>query len=194
MNRKWASLAIICAALGFSDFALAQSVFLNGRDIHADDAYYASQGVNVRAAYDIFPHIGQVRERAAWMSNELNEILARQNRVDVAKALSGSEGPPLNNPNLAPDRTTSVYVQHRGEVDLTSFDCKDITRSSFIDRVCYDSADAYMIVSLNGTYYHYCDIDNDTVEAFEIAPSMGHFYDVSIRGHFDCRIGHVPAN
>ena len=51
-----------------------------------------------------------------------------------------------------------------------------------------------MLVSLNGTYYHYCDIDDETVDAFEAAPSMGRFFKALIKGHFDCRIGHVPAN
>ena len=68
-----------------------------------------------------------------------------------------------------------------------------IDRSSFIRRVCYDSADGYMIVKLNETYYHYCDIDNATVDAFEAADLMGRFFDTSIKGHFDCRTGHVPA-
>ena len=36
-------------------------------------------------------------------------------------------------PSLA--RAESVYVKYRGEVDLKSFDCTEIVRSSFITRM-----------------------------------------------------------
>ena len=86
-------------------------------------------------------------------------------------------------------RAESVYVKYRGEVDLKSFDCADITRSSFIGRVCYDQRNEYMLISLNGTFYHYCAIDADTVTSLLSAPSMGQFYNASIKGNFDCRAG-----
>lgn len=87
----------------------------------------------------------------------------------------------------------TVIVKYRGPVDLTPFKCDQITRSSFINRVCYDEAHAYMIVLLKETYYHYCDIDKATLQAFEAADSMGRYYNATIKGHFDCRTGHVPA-
>jgi KTSC domain len=86
-----------------------------------------------------------------------------------------------------------VDVKYRGTVDLAPFKCTSIDRSSFIRRVCYDTANSYMIVKLNETYYHYCDIDSVTVDAFNAADSMGRFYNASIKGRFDCRTGHVPA-
>jgi hypothetical protein len=69
----------------------------------------------------------------------------------------------------------SVYVKYRGEVDLALFDCTDISRSSFIRRVCYDRGNEYMLISLNGTFYHYCEIDPDIVSFLLNAPSMGRF-------------------
>jgi hypothetical protein len=86
----------------------------------------------------------------------------------------------------------SVYVKYRGEVDLSSFDCKDITRSSFIKRVCYDGRNEYMLISLNDTFYHYCAIDAGTVSSLLSAPSMGEFYNANIKGNFDCRVHRVP--
>jgi hypothetical protein len=86
----------------------------------------------------------------------------------------------------------SVSVKYRGEVDLKPFLCADITRSSFINRVCYDSANDYMLISLNGIYYHYCEIGNGTVSALLGAESMGRFYNASIKGRFDCRTHRVP--
>jgi len=84
-------------------------------------------------------------------------------------------------------------VKYRGPVDLSHLSCDAISRSSFINRVCYDQANAYMIVLLKETYYHYCDIDKATVDSFKAAESMGRFYNAYIKGHFDCRTGHVPA-
>lgn len=89
-------------------------------------------------------------------------------------------------------RAESVYVKYHGEVDLRPFDCRDITRSSFINRVCYDRRNEYMLISLNGTFYHYCEIDAGTVSSLLSAPSMGRFYNASIKGQFDCRVHRVP--
>ena len=55
-------------------------------------------------------------------------------------------------------RAEAVDVKYRGPVDLKTFECHDINRSSFIQRVCYDKAQSYMIISLRGTYYHYCEL------------------------------------
>jgi hypothetical protein len=52
----------------------------------------------------------------------------------------------------------TVDVKYRGPVDLKTFECRDIDRSSFIQRVCYDKGQSYMLISLNGTYYHYCEL------------------------------------
>lgn len=92
----------------------------------------------------------------------------------------------------AAGRAESVSVKYRGPVDLAPFACSTIERSSFIHRVCYDHVNAYMIVRLNNIYYHYCNIDSGTVDAFLAAASMGRFFNASIKGHFDCRTGHVP--
>jgi hypothetical protein len=90
-------------------------------------------------------------------------------------------------------RSETVDVKYRGPVDLTPFKCESTDRSSFIRRVCYDATNSYMIVQLNQTYYHYCDIDSVTVGAFEAAESIGRYFNASIKGQFDCRTGHVPA-
>ena len=90
-------------------------------------------------------------------------------------------------------RAETVDVKYRGQLDLKPFACTTIERSSFIRRVCYDTANAYMLVSLNGTYYHYCDIDESTVNSFLAADSMGRFFNASIKGQFACTTGHVPA-
>jgi hypothetical protein len=88
----------------------------------------------------------------------------------------------------------SVYVKYRGDVDLKSFDCAGVTRSSFITRVCYDRRNEYMLISLNGTFYHYCEIDAGTVSSLLNAPSMGRFFNQNVKGHYDCRIHRMPEH
>jgi KTSC domain len=98
---------------------------------------------------------------------------------------------------LPPSRAETVSVKYRGPVDLKTFACDDINRSSFITRVCYDRAKQYMIIRLNSTYYHYCELPPAIFSAFLEAPSMGAFYNERIKGSgldgpFDCRTHQVP--
>jgi len=90
-------------------------------------------------------------------------------------------------------RAESVDVKYRGPVDLAPFQCETIARSSFIERVCYDAANTYMLINLNGTWYHYCEIDKGTVDALLGAESMGRYFNAAIKGRFDCRTHRVPT-
>jgi hypothetical protein len=95
-------------------------------------------------------------------------------------------------------RSETVDVKYRGQVDLKTFDCRDTPRSSFILRVCYDKPQSYMIINLKGTYYHYCELPAATYDALMGAPSMGQFYNQSIKGTgsdgpYDCRMHRVPS-
>jgi len=94
-------------------------------------------------------------------------------------------------------RSETVDVKYRGPVDLKTFECRDINRSSFIQRVCYDKPQSYMLISLKGTYYHYCELPAVTYDALMGAPSMGQFYNQNIKGSgsdgpYDCRTHRVP--
>jgi hypothetical protein len=95
-------------------------------------------------------------------------------------------------------RAETVDVKYRGAVDLKTFQCSDISRSSFIQRVCYDKAQSYMVISLRGTYYHYCELPPATFDGLMGAPSMGQFYNQNIKGSgsdgpFDCRTHRIPT-
>jgi len=81
----------------------------------------------------------------------------------------------------------TVFVKHRGQVNLSPFECNWIQRSSFIERLCYDSREEYVIVKLNGTYYHYCEVPSRIVEAWYRADSMGRYYNQYIKKRYDCR-------
>jgi hypothetical protein len=102
---------------------------------------------------------------------------------------------PVKEASNVKDGTTAetVVVKYRGPVNLAPFKCNTITRSSFIERVCYDADTTYMLIDLNGVWYHYCEIDRGTVEELLAAPSMGHYYNAAIKGRFDCRTHRVPA-
>jgi hypothetical protein len=91
----------------------------------------------------------------------------------------------------------TVTVKYRGDVPLETFQCENIDRSSLVRRVCYDAAQEYMVILLKGTYYHYCEIDQGTVDGLLAADSMGRYFQANIRGSgsdgpFDCRTHRVP--
>ena len=87
----------------------------------------------------------------------------------------------------------TVNVKYRGVVDLAPFQCESVSRSSFVTRVCYDRKEQYMVIGLQSTYYHYCEIDASTVNALRSAESMGRYFNSNIKGNFDCRANRLPA-
>ena len=91
----------------------------------------------------------------------------------------------------------TVTVKYHGPVPLDTFQCAAIDRSSLVKRVCYDAVQQYMVILLKGTYYHYCEIGQETVNALLAAESMGRYFNANIRGSgsdgpFDCRTHRVP--
>jgi len=104
-----------------------------------------------------------------------------------------AQGEPPDEKAPATRTDTTVYVKYRGPLNLAPFSCHSITRSSFVRNICFDDHNNYMLIDLDGSWYHYCDIQKDTVNLLLSAESIGHFYNTSIKGRFDCRTGHVPA-
>ena len=49
-----------------------------------------------------------------------------------------------------------TYVEYRGNVCLDGFTYGDTSRSSWIHGAWYDENNAYMVISLEGSNYHYC--------------------------------------
>jgi hypothetical protein len=94
--------------------------------------------------------------------------------------------------------TETVDVKYYGSLDLKAFYCTEITRSSFVNRVCYDKAQQFMVVQLNATYYPYCEMPAATYETFLAAPSMGKYYNTNIKGTgedgpYECRTHRKPT-
>ncbi len=91
----------------------------------------------------------------------------------------------------------TVQVKYLGPVSLDSFACSDVGDSSDVTRICYDSAEKYMVIRLKSTYYHYCEIDASTVRGLQTASSKGQYFGSKIRGTgsdgpFDCRTHPIP--
>ena len=91
----------------------------------------------------------------------------------------------------APVGTEMIDVRDRGRVDLGTFECRDINRSTIVQRVCYDHARRVMIAGIQGSYDQYCRFPAETFNSFMSAPSMGQFFNRNIRGsgpggRYDC--------
>ncbi|PJG56798.1 KTSC domain-containing protein [Bradyrhizobium forestalis] len=85
----------------------------------------------------------------------------------------------------------TVETAEHSLVDLGPFECRDITRSTVLQRVCYDRARQDLIVASNGTYDRYCGVTAETVERLLGAPSMGQFFNRNIKrettaGRYTC--------
>ena len=91
----------------------------------------------------------------------------------------------------------TVQVKYQGPVSLDAFTCTDVHGDSNVNRICYDSKERYMVIKLNKTYYHYCEIGAATVAALQAARSKHQFFQANIRGSgsdgpFDCRTHPIP--
>jgi hypothetical protein len=90
----------------------------------------------------------------------------------------------------APTLAETVYVKYRGPVNLENFQCANPS-SSLVHRICYRSDKQYMIVLLDRTYYHYCNMPRSVVQQWLGAPSQGKFYRANVKGRYDCRLGGI---
>ena len=85
-------------------------------------------------------------------------------------------------------RSTPVNVSHPRFKYLVT------NRSSFVTGAWYDESNTYMIIGLNGTYYHYCRMPSSAWNSFRAADSFGRHYNAFIKGRYDCRLGGVPEH
>lgn len=81
----------------------------------------------------------------------------------------------------------SVFVQFHGIVDLRGFICAWVSRSSFVNRVCYKLSDRHLVILLGNTYYHHCRIPPNEVAGLINADSIGRYYNAYIKGRYECR-------
>ena len=80
----------------------------------------------------------------------------------------------------------TIQTKYCGAIDTASFECKDITRSSFIMRVCYDAKQSMILLNLKGVYYCKCNLPASKFDEFMNAPSMGEYFNTELKGGFHC--------
>jgi hypothetical protein len=78
------------------------------------------------------------------------------------------------------EEAESVEVRNFGPVNLQPFLCQDITRSSLIERVCYDEANRYMVIRHSAVYDQYCELPKSVLDTFLNAPSTGQYFKANI--------------
>jgi KTSC domain len=81
----------------------------------------------------------------------------------------------------------TIQTKYCGSFDTAPFDCEDITRSSFIKRVCFDAKRSMILLNLRGVYYCKCGLDEVRVTVFKKAPSMGRYFNEELKGRFHCQ-------
>nr|WP_249811317.1 KTSC domain-containing protein [Bradyrhizobium sp. 149] len=81
----------------------------------------------------------------------------------------------------APIVSETIETGERRPIDLATFECRDISRSTVLQRVCYDRTQQTLIVAVDGVYDRYCGVPIDTVERLLGAPSMGQFFNQNIK-------------
>jgi hypothetical protein len=88
----------------------------------------------------------------------------------------------------------TVAVTGRSRVDISKwFACTQTPRSSVIRRVCYDKPKRYMLVELNTTWDHHCEIGERVVTQLLSADSAGTYYNRFVRGGpYNCRLHRPP--
>ena len=80
------------------------------------------------------------------------------------------------------EEAESVGVRNFGTVSLKPFLCQEITRSSVIERVCYDEANRHMVIRHSAVYDQYCEMPKDVADSLLNAPSMGQYFNANIAG------------
>ena len=86
----------------------------------------------------------------------------------------------------------TVDVKNRGNVDLHAFVCNVVT-GSYINRVCYNELEGYMLVQFGSVWYHHCGIDTETITALLGAESVARQYSASLKGKFGCQANRMPS-
>ncbi|MGF6309255.1 hypothetical protein ABIB82_002691 [Bradyrhizobium sp. i1.8.4] len=86
----------------------------------------------------------------------------------------------------------TVDLGNSTTVDLSTFECRDINRSTIVQRVCYSAGERTLLVAVRGSYQHYCGVPVETFDALMNAPSMGVFLNRVLRiagadGRYGCR-------
>jgi hypothetical protein len=111
--------------------------------------------------------------------NETNKPVASSAPVDIGQA---SAAEPEHEP-------VWVRVAYRSDpVDISYPERFEliVPDSALINGAAYDRATSYLLISLNGAWYHYCYVPKSIWVSFASADSKGQFYNAQIKDRYDC--------
>ena len=106
-----------------------------------------------------------------------------------------SEDKSINLKEESSHKTNYVYVKYRDDlVDIAHprWEYLNTSKSSWVRGAWYDDNNQYMIIDLDGIKYHYCGMSASIWESFKSANSFGTFYNIYLKGSYDCRNYSVP--
>ena len=87
-----------------------------------------------------------------------------------------------------------INIKYRDSLgDVYWFDSFDTSKSSFIEKAYYDKENQYLILNLNWTYYHWCDVPKYVRDDFKSSDSLWKYYNKYIKWEYDCRNWFVPS-
>lgn len=115
--------------------------------------------------------------------------------VDQSQNQSGLEEQNIQIVEEEQKNQNYVDIKYRDDdVDIADkkFEALDTSKSSFVRGAWYDDGNDYMVINLNGVYYHYCGMPDSTWLNFKKADSFGGHYKKYIKGNYDCRENYVP--
>jgi hypothetical protein len=136
---------IVKQGSGLPDYNSAEAGSANGMTL---SEAVASGNIEQQANL-LFPWASQGAQRTQYIVGQMNLAAERQNEIEVAKnqhiyvTTETSSGA-----DMSDTRDESVIVKYRGPINLQPFACRPVTRSSFIQQVCYDRSNEYMIPSV----------------------------------------------
>ncbi len=84
------------------------------------------------------------------------------------------------------------YREDKVDISHSRWEYLDTSKSSWIRGAWYDKGNQYMIINLNGTRYHFCELPSSTWNRYKKAESFGSDYNEYIKGNYDCRIYYTP--
>ncbi len=89
-----------------------------------------------------------------------------------------------------------ILVKYRSDpVDVANpaFQYLNTTGSSVVQGAWYDRSNAYLLIGLSSSVYHYCGVPSSTWTGLADARSRGSFFNSDIKGRYDCRGEPVPS-
>lgn len=90
----------------------------------------------------------------------------------------------------------SIEVKYRdGKVPVGGdrFEELGLIIDSTVNNAWYDSGEMYLIIRLNKTNYHYCEVPKGVWLGLKSTRNPYEYYIDTLRENYDCRINHLPA-